>query len=317
MIRLFSLNEGLITEMDFKNEGFADAISAASWVDVLSPTNEERNALAQWLNIVVPAADKVNDIEDSARCFIDQAGLHVYSLFLFKRSNRMDTLSVACILQRDKLITVRDAKLTDFRHFRMRAKLGHIESSNSPELLVSLLEQKVENLADALEKIHQRLEDVGTTVLVNSIEKPEDIVSLLAMSEDGNGKVRLCLMDTKRDISFLQRHLKFSPEVHEKCREIARDIDTLLSHTTFLFDKITFLMEFMQGHFSMQQNQIIKIISIAAVVFLPPTLVASIYGMNFSYMPELEWLLGYPWALGLMLISGFVSYWYFKRKDWL
>lgn len=303
--------------MDFKDEDLADAISAASWVDVLSPTNEERNALAQWLNVVVPATDKVNDIEDSARCFIDQTGLHVYSLFLFKRSNRMDTLSVACILQRDKLITVRDAKLTDFRHFRMRARLGHIESSNSPELLVSLLEQKVENLADALEKIHQCLEDVGTTVLVNPIEKPEDIVSLLAISEDGNGKIRLCLMDTKRDISFLQRHLKFSPEVYEKCREIARDIDTLLSHTTFLFDKITFLMGLMQGHFSMQQNQIIKIISIVAVVFLPPTLVASIYGMNYNYMPELEWLLGYPWALGLMLISGFVSYWYFKWKDWL
>lgn len=317
MIRLFSLSERHVTEIDFKDESLSDAIAGASWVDLLSPTNQERAALSHWLNADVPATNRVNDIEDSARCFIDQAGLHVYSLFLSKQAIRMATISVACIIQKDRLITIRDKKLVDFRYFRMRAKLGHVESSNSSELLINLLEQKVENLADALESIHQRLEDVGTRVLAQSIKKPEDIVSLLAMSEDGNGKIRLCLMDTQRDISFLQRYLQLPPDVHEKCREITRDIDTLLSHTTFLFDKITFLMEFMQGHFSMQQNQIIKIISIAAVVFLPPTLVASIYGMNFSRMPELEWLLGYPWALGLMLISGFVSYWYFKRKGWL
>ena len=96
-----------------------------------------------------------------------------------------------------------------------------------------------------------------------------------------------------------------------------RDVETLMSHTTFLFDKINFLMDSTQGFINIRQNQIIKTFSIAAVVFLPPTLVASAYGMNFSHMPELEWLLGYPWALGLMLLSGFAPYWFFKRKGWL
>jgi len=111
--------------------------------------------------------------------------------------------------------------------------------------------------------------------------------------------------------------LRNHPELQETAREIMRDVDTLMSHTTFLFDKINFLMDSTQGFINITQNKIIKIFSIAAVVFLPPTLVASIYGMNFQYMPELNLRLGYPGALGLMLLSGIAPYWFFKRKGWL
>jgi magnesium transporter len=199
----------------------------------------------------------------------------------------------------------------------MRAKRGQIETESPASLLISLLEQKVENLADILESIHRDLENIGASVLGKAVENPETTVSDLAMSEDTNGKIRLCLMDTRREISFLQRHLKSVPEIRETCREISRDIDTLLSHTTFLFDKINFLMDFMQNYINIQQNQIIKIFSIAAVVFLPPTLVASIYGMNFDFIPELNWRFGYPLAIFLMILSGVSPYWYFKRKGWL
>nr|HPQ96428.1 CorA family divalent cation transporter [Thiolinea sp.] len=125
------------------------------------------------------------------------------------------------------------------------------------------------------------------------------------------------LMDTQRDISFLLRHLRENPEYLETMREVMRDIEGLMSHTTFLFDKINFLMASTQGFISIQQNQIIKIFSIASVVFLPPTLVASLYGMNFKHMPELDWLLGYPWAIGLMIISAMAPYLFFKHKGWL
>jgi magnesium transporter len=100
-------------------------------------------------------------------------------------------------------------------------------------------------------------------------------------------------------------------------RELLRDIDSLLPHNSFLFEKVNFLMDAAQGFINIEQNQIIKIFSIAAVVFLPPTLVASIYGMNFDHLPELHWLAGYPWALALMVVSAIAPYWYFKRKGWL
>jgi magnesium transporter len=154
-------------------------------------------------------------------------------------------------------------------------------------------------------------------VLENEEADLEDAISKLARLEDSNGKVRLCLMDTQRNISFLLRHLRNQPDLAETMREIMRDVEALMSHTTFLFDKINFLMDSTQGFINIEQNKIIKIFSIAAVVFLPPTLVASIYGMNFAYMPELKMMLGYPWALGLMVISGIAPYWYFKRKGWL
>ncbi|UBR51796.1 hypothetical protein KF947_10105 [Halomonas sp. FeN2] len=192
-----------------------------------------------------------------------------------------------------------------------------MEVQSPQDLLVTLLEQKEENHADALEDLHRQLEKISYMVLEDEESELEDAIGKLARLEDSNGKIRLCLMDTQRDISFLLRHLKTQPEQSESLREIMRDIETLMSHTTFLFDKINFLMESTQGFINIEQNQIIKTFSIAAVVFLPPTLVASIYGMNFDYMPELKWLLGYPWALGLMVMSGIAPYWYFKRKGWL
>jgi len=224
---------------------------------------------------------------------------------------------VACILQPNRMITIRDTELADFRLLRMRARRGQVESHSPAELLVTLLEQKVENLADNLEDIHRNLENTSYLVLEEENSDLEEAIAQLAKSEDSNGKIRLCLMDTQRAISFLLRHLRSYPELQESCREIMRDIDTLMSHTTFLFDKINFLMDSTQGFINIEQNQIIKIFSIAAVVFLPPTLVASMYGMNFVNMPELQWMLGYPWALGLMVISGITPYLFFKYKGWL
>ncbi|MFW6578360.1 magnesium/cobalt transporter CorA [Acinetobacter baumannii] len=237
--------------------------------------------------------------------------------FLAQNEGRHNTVSVACILQKERLITIREGDLADFRLLRMRARRGQVEAKTPQELLVTLLEQKVENHADTLEDLHRQLEQVSYLVLEDENAELEEAITRLARLEDSNGKIRLCLMDTQRDISFLLRHLKALPEQADTLREIMRDVETLMSHTTFLFDKVNFLMDSTQGFINIEQNQIIKIFSIAAVVFLPPTLVASIYGMNFDYMPELKWLLGYPWAIGLMITSGIAPYWYFKRKGWL
>jgi magnesium transporter len=224
---------------------------------------------------------------------------------------------VAFILQNDRLITLREGALPDFRLLRMRARHGQVAAHSPQELLVLIFEQKVENLADALEDIHRKLEEVSYLVLEEIDSDLENAIDKLAQLEDSNGKIRLCLMDTQRSISFLQRHLRHHPDLQETAREIMRDVDTLMSHTTFLFDKINFLMDSTQGFINIAQNKIIKIFSIAAVVFLPPTLVASIYGMNFQNMPELNLQLGYPGALCLMLLSGIAPYWFFKRKGWL
>ena len=317
MLRLFRIANGLIKEVAVSPDKVAEQIHEADWVDAQEPDEQERALLQSLLQIDIPESDDVEEIEASARCFVDQAGIHVHSLFLTQSDGRHSTVSVACILQHERLITIREDDLADFRLTRMRARRGQVECHNPAELLVTLFEQKVENHADNVEDIHRQLEQVSYLVLEDEEAELEDAISQLARLEDSNGRIRLCLMDTQRDISFLLRHLRSRHELVDTCREIMRDIETLMSHNTFLFEKINFLMDSTQGFINIEQNQIIKIFSIAAVVFLPPTLVASIYGMNFSYMPELKWLLGYPWAIGLMICSGIAPYWYFKRKGWL
>ena len=317
MLRLFRIADGLIKEVNVAPEQVSEQIFEADWVDAQEPDEQERALLQSLLQIDIPESDDVEEIEASARCFVDQAGIHVHSLFLTQSDGRHSTVSVACILQHERLITIREDDLADFRLTRMRARRGQVECHNPAELLVTLFEQKVENHADNVEDIHRQLEQVSYLVLEDEEAELEDAISQLAKLEDSNGRIRLCLMDTQRDISFLLRHLRNRPELVETCREIMRDVETLMSHNTFLFEKINFLMDSTQGFINIEQNQIIKIFSIAAVVFLPPTLVASMYGMNFAHMPELKWLLGYPWAIGLMICAGIAPYWYFKRKGWL
>ena len=317
MLRFFTFDGGTIKEIAPNGEDARRMTARASWIDAHEPDEQERLLLRTLLREEPPESDDVEEIEASARCFVDEAGLHVHSLFLTQSEGRHFTISVALILQEQRLITIRDGDLPDFRLLRMRARRGQIEARTPTELLLTILEQKVENHADNIEDIHRQLEKVGYMVLEDEEAELEDAIGELAKLEDSNGKLRLCLMDTQRDLSFLLRHLRGDDGQIDTLREIRRDVDVLMSHTTFLFDKINFLMDSTQGFINIEQNQIIKIFSIAAVVFLPPTLVASIYGMNFDFMPELKWLLGYPWAIGLMIASGIAPYWYFKRKGWL
>jgi len=317
MIRLYNIQNGRIKEAEVDGQQIESYLGDVDWLDIQEPDDSERSWLNQLLETDLPESTDVEEIEASARCFVDQSGIHVHSLFLVQQEGRYRTVSVAFILQSDRLITIRENDLADFRLLRMRARRGQVEVESAPDLLVTLLEQKVENHADTIEDIHRQLEDVSRLVLEQEDAELNEAIDRLARLEDSNGKIRLCLMDTQRNLSFLLRYLRNNQTQADNLREIMRDVETLMSHTAFLFDKINFLMDSTQGFINIQQNQIIKIFSIAAVVFLPPTLVASIYGMNFDYMPELDWMLGYPWALGLMIASGIAPYWYFKRKGWL
>ena len=145
----------------------------------------------------------------------------------------------------------------------------------------------------------------------------DEALSTLAELEDIGWKVRLCLMDTQRALNFLVRKARLPGNQLEQAREILRDIESLLPHNESLFQKVNFLMQAAMGFINIEQNRIIKIFSVVSVVFLPPTLVASSYGINFEFMPELKWSFGYPGAIIFMILAGLEPYLYFKRKNWL
>lgn len=298
----------------------ADIHTDCDWLDLVAPDEDERRLVDVRYGDVVPDAGEMEELEASSRYYADEDGIHVHSLFMYRAEGRPRNGTVAFTLAPNRLITSRDNEMPDFRLLRLRVRNGRVLAATPVQILLALFEQKVDHLADELEELYEELEEVSFSVLTEDEEDDSDLegdIDELAEIEDTNGKVRLCLMDTQRSVSYLMRHIRDDSEALETCREILRDAESLLTHTTFVFEKVNFLMAAAQGFISIQQNQIIKIFSIAAVVFLPPTLVASIYGMNFAVMPELDWKLGYPFALGLMVLAGIAPYLFFKRKGWL
>ncbi len=289
----------------------------AAWVDLVDPSEEERDRVEAAYRQSLPEREEVEEIEASARFYEDEDGVHVHSLFLHETEGRYRNTSVAFTIAGERLFSLRDREIPAFRLIRMRARREGGLAQDAAALLISLLEVKVEGLAGVLETIYTNLEETGQRVLEDPDADLEDAIDELARQEDVNGKVRLCLMDTQRAVTYLLRRTRLSAECAERAREILRDIDSLIPHNNFLFEKVNFLMDTSQGFISIEQSKIIKIFSVVAVVFLPPTLIASIYGMNFRLMPELDWAAGYPMALLLMVLAGIAPYWYFKRKGWL
>lgn len=216
------------------------------------------------------------------------------------------------------LFSIHDEDVPVFRLLRMRApRPGLIEDAK--EVMLKLFDADAEYSADSLENIYDELEAASKKVLSGNVsdELAGEVLGAIARQEDLNGRIRRNVMDTRRAVSFMMRSKMLNAEQFEEARQILRDIESLDNHTAFLFDKINFLMDATVGFININQNKTIKIFSVASVALLPPTLIASIYGMNFKFMPELDWAMGYPYAIVLMAASALVPMWYFRRRGWL
>ena len=298
------------------------------WVDLESPTPEEKRWVKQHFSLSIPEDAMDEDIEESARFYEEDSGeLNIRSDFLIADADEPHTVRVAFILNRMNedhksrgvLFSIHDEDVPVFRLVRMRARraVGLIEDAK--DVLLKLFDADAEYSADTIEGIYINLEKVSARVLSGNVtdELAGEVLAAIARHEDLSGRIRRNMMDTRRALSFMMRSKMLGAEQFEDARQILRDIDSLDSHTAFLFEKINFLMDATVGFININQNKIIKIFSVASVALLPPTLVASLYGMNFRHMPELEWPLGYPLALGLMLASALIPMWYFRRRGWL
>jgi magnesium transporter len=289
----------------------------AVWIDIIAPAEEERHWIEEVYGQPLPTPDEVAEIEASARFYHDEDGLHIHSYFLHDFEDRARNVTVAFTLHRGKLFTLHDVDLPTFRVFRMRARRQIGLASDAMTIMLNLFEIKVELLADSLERIQAELELLSQTLFSKDETDMGEMLTRLAANEDVNGTARLSMMDKQRALSFLVRRGDLQVDQAQQLREVLRDIESLTAHSTFLYEKVNLLMDATMGMINIEQNKIIKIFSIAAVVFLPPTLVASIYGMNFKHMPELDWLWGYPAAIALIVVFGIAPIWYFKHRGWL
>ena len=320
MINAFVLENGRLSQVNIETRIDLENI-APVWVDLTDPDQDERAWVKSIYDVTLPDEDEVKDIEASARYYEAENGdLHLRTDFLLEEDDGPSRLvTVAFILARNMLFSVHADDLPIFRLVRMRARSRPGSIVDYKDVLLDLYETDAEYSADALEGIYQNLEEVSRSVLQKELTDQDAAAALNAMAqeEDLNGRIRRNMMDTRRAVSFLMRGRLLNSEQFEEARQILRDIESLDGHTAFLFDKINFLMDATVGFININQNKIIKIFSVASVAFLPPTLIASIYGMNFKILPELQWDWGYPFALLLMVGSAVTPFWYFRRRGWL
>lgn len=305
------------------------------WIDLTAPSRAEEEAIETALKISVPTREDLKDIEPSSRLFVENGGIFMTASLVWKTETDFpDLTDIAFILTGERLLTVRYAEPRAFKLFAA-ALSRFCQNGHGPEgegarritashLLVRLIETISDRTAEILEQETARIDALSLQVFSNQGKRRpprylEDRLIDVAAHHRLLGKVRESLSSIARLVSFLQSLpvIQGDDETRNLSHTIARDIQSLSEHVSFIAGNITFLLDASLGLISVEQNAIIKIFSIASVVFLPPTLVASVYGMNFQFMPELGWSFGYPMSLVAMLVSAIVPYIFFRWKGWL
>ncbi|ASK79595.1 magnesium and cobalt transport protein CorA [Paraphotobacterium marinum] len=316
MINAFKLEGGQLkptlnlTDKDLKS---------AVWIDVFEPTEHELELLNNASMLPIPDIDEVTELEGTSHHEEYDGGFQINCLFMHRKVDEVLNINVAFIINEQSIITLADDEVPELRLLRNRIKKGLKTSTKPKNIFLDLLEMKFEQLGESLQDGYRRLNHISKQVLnVKSKLSIENSIEELAREDDIIGKTRLCLIAGQKDLLFLLRKKnQWLGEDNQIIHELLADLETLLPHNTYLSEKVDFLLNATQGFINIEQNQIIKIFSIMAVVFLPPTMIASIYGMNFSLMPELNWKYGYEVTLILMLISGVAPYLFFKIKGYL
>ncbi len=299
---------------------------AAVWIDLVSPTVQEDKLVEALLGIAVPTREEMQEIEVSSRLYIENGGRYMTATVMCQSDTATPkTTPVTFILSAHRLVTVR---YDDPRPFAIvEHKLARVCSPkvSGESVLMDLLDAVIDRSADIQERIGAEVDQISHSIFEPDDEMMppsyNDVLKALGRKGDLTSKVRESQVSVGRLLSFLAHEaevMKWAKDMRTQLQSMQRDGISLTDHASFLSNKITFLLDAMLGVVNIQQNAIIKIFSIMAVVFMPPTLVASIYGMNFHHgMIELEWEYGYPFALIVIVVAAVLPIVFFKWKKWL
>ncbi len=312
-----------------RHDGFVtgEHLAQASWIDLFTPSEDEEHHVEGLLGVELPTREEMRALEDSRRLYEEGGALYLTATIMVNSEAeypRSDDLTF--VLTRHCLATVRYAEPKAIQIFGERAERHPLLAANGETALLGILETLLERIALGIERVSTDLDQLVHQVLSPERKSPQarrDYGAMLRQLERNQiliTRARASLSSLNRLVAFVTRpalEFELSKGFRARATTVLHDILSLTDHTNFLANNISFELAAILGMINIEQNGIIKIFSVAAVVFLPPTLVASIYGMNFRAMPELEWAQGYPWALGLMVASAVVTHWLFKRRGWL
>ncbi len=321
-VKAFEIADGRLRELIIDSHSDSSSVKPI-WIDMVDPSFEDRAMIGSIFGIEMPDPNKLSDLETSAKFFIEEDGvIHLRSDFLLDKADESRNVAVAFILHRGILFSVRKEELPVFRLQRLRALTQPNYVSDARDLLLDLYAADVEYSADALEDVYRGLEKAGDQVLNKRMtdEDAAETLTIVAQEEDLNGRIRRNVMDTRRAVSFLMRSKLLEKHQIDESQQILRDIDSLDGHTAFLFDKINFLMDATVGFININQNKVIKRLTVLSVVFMPLNVIAGIGGMSeFSMMTkDIPWPVSYGlFSIGLVIIGWltFEILRFFERRE--
>jgi magnesium transporter len=299
----------------------------AVWLDLKSPSPGEDRAVEKLVGIEIPTREDMQEIEISSRLYVENGARYMTAtLMCAADSGNPRTTPVTFILTDHRLVTVRYDEPKPFMLVAAKLARSCTPAITGDMVLLELLDGVIDRCADILERIGVDVDSVSTEIFEPSADrgharKYSQILLTIGRKGDLTSKVRESLVSIGRLISFvtvdIDSNSRWSKDQKAQFKTLQRDVQSLTDHASYLSNKITFVLDAMLGVVNLEQNNIIKLFSVMAVVLMPPTLIASIYGMNFKYMPELDWMHGYPLALFAMLLAAVLPYVFFKWKKWL
>ena len=299
----------------------------AVWIDLLKPTMEEDRAVERLAGIAVPTREDMQEIEISSRLYIENSARYMTATLMCQSDTDMPkTTAVTFILAGHRLVTVRYDEPKPFALVEHKLARSCAAAITGEMVLMELLDAVIDRCADILERCGADIDQVSHDIFEPESERHghakqySQILIAIGRKGDLTSKVRESLVSIGRVVTFLSavmEGVKWSKDMREQLKTMQRDVASLTDHSSYLSNKITFVLDAMLGVVNLEQNNIIKLFSVMAVVLMPPTLIASIYGMNFKVMPELEWQHGYAYALFSMVLAAVLPYFLFKWKKWL
>ena len=297
------------------------------WIDMFNPSREEELFIESATGVAVPSLADMDEIEISSRLYEENGAITMTATIAtgIMRENP-ETHSVSFILTPRHLITVRYAEIQSFDRFASHADRTPTLCETPATALVHLLDAVIDRLADSIEHVGREVEAVSRQAFRRARTTGQQRVSNLVLqtlltrlgsAQDALSKARASTVSLSRALGYLAFAAPKTANISGHVKTLSRDVTSLSDHAGFLSANITFLLDAALGLISIEQNAVLKIFSVGAIVFMPPTLVAGIYGMNFDHLPELHWQLGYPWAIGLMVASAILPYVFFRWRGWL
>ena len=307
----------------FDDLGFDDIL----WIDMVQPTIKEQKAVENFMEISLQTKQQVEEIESTSKYSEHENAIISNSNFFVPTGDSFEVEPVSFILSNEGvLVSVRQADMRTFREAEKRLQMNYRSFSTGYHILISLLEVRIDFDADLVEMVGRQVSALSKGInKEDSIDKA--VIHRINTLQERTMILRENIFDRQRILSGILRSERFPNDIYPRLQLMIKDVNSLISHTDFSFQRLDYIQDSALGLINIEQNEVVKIFSVAAVVFMPATLVASIYGMNFRLMPELEWVytlpngwelpLGYIFALGLMVLASGLTMGYFRYKRWL